>query len=156
MTTEELAAIQARADAGIASLSEFHDGYLVTDHLPKDETIEQACGRDIPALLAEIERLQGEVARFSNLSALYAASLKQADAETERLNRLAEEARKRQNTIINYWFPRLGYSCANQLCYLPFKDSRGFDSPVLAEVERLKALQCDDADCNCKYGCNYK
>jgi len=38
-----------------------------------------------------------------------------------------------RNRVMNYWFPLLGYSCCNEMCYPALGDERAFPAPALEE-----------------------
>ncbi len=62
---------------------------------------------------------------------LYLSERDAARAEVERL-------RTARDTILNYWWPRLGYKAANEMSYPALGDSRATVAPLVAEVEALQ------------------
>ncbi|MFA6234963.1 MAG: hypothetical protein WC824_12395 [Bacteroidota bacterium] len=54
--------------------------------------------------------------------------------EVQRLKRELEKAQatsENHQKVLNYWFPILGYSCANEMVYPALGDPRAKESPVL-------------------------
>ena len=45
-----------------------------------------------------------------------------------------------KDKIINYWFPLLGYDCANEFVYGPMGDDRAKEAPALKELRLIKKM----------------
>lgn len=86
---------------------------------------------EIATLKAEVERLQKKLD-----DAVYHHTAEYRNRQDLELqNRELEAAKENFNKILNYWYPRLGYTKANEMSYPALGDSRAFPAPNLKNAD---------------------
>jgi hypothetical protein len=91
---------------------------LATVHSQQDAQLVATARNTLPALLADRSELI---------------------SENERL-------RSSRDAILNHWYPRLGYACANEMAYPALGDRRAAEAPVVALLReiQLAPLRAED------------